>query len=102
MKRNPLIEVILTSLLNEYKEGACDNLSAEDQDNLLSQLQSLKDNLEDKQDKVYTIEEASIYLNCTRQTLRNYVKEGKLHPVKHKGGVLEFKVRELKQFKNII
>jgi hypothetical protein len=96
--RNPLIKVILDSFVNEYNSGACDELSKEDEEAIMNTLASLKDTLSDKQDKVLTIEETRKYLNCTRQTLNNYVKEGKLRPKKHLGGVLEFRLKDLKQF----
>lgn len=45
-------------------------------------LSDLRDTLALKQDEMLTIEQASIYLNMTRQTINNYVKAGKLHPKK--------------------
>ena len=54
-----------------------------------------KDKFEYKQDETLSTEEASIYLNITRQTLHNYVKQGKLHPKKQLGGTLQFYKREL-------
>lgn len=96
--RNPLIGIILNTLLKEYNTGACDSLSAEEQDDLMESLSTLKDKLSDKQDKVLTIEETRRYLGCTRQTLNNYVRDGKLVPKKHLGGALEFRLKDLKEF----
>lgn len=99
--RNPLIGIILKSLWDEYNAGACDDLDSKDQDLLLESVSSLHDKLSDKQDKVLTIEETRRYLGCTRQTLNNYVKEGKLTPKKHLGGAIEFRLKDLKEFINM-
>lgn len=96
--RDPLIGAVLNSLLSSYNEGACDNMTAEQQDELLRRVSELKDEMSDKQDKVYTIEETSRYLRVSRQTVSDYVRQGKLTPVKHLGGVLEFKFKDLKKF----
>lgn len=93
--KNPLIKVILEGLLKEYNEGACDNLSQEQNDYVTKQLADIRDNLAMKQDEMLTIEQASICLNVTRQTINNYVKEGKLHPIKQLGGSKLFKKREV-------
>lgn len=93
-----LIGVLLESLQDQYRQGACDNLSTEEQDSLLKEVTRLSDYMQDKQDKVLTIEETSQYLRVSRQTVNHYVKEGKLKPTKHLGGVMEFKLRDLKEF----
>lgn len=93
--RNPLIGVILEGLLKEYNEGICDNLSEEQNSYMTKCLSDLRDTLALKQDEMLTIEQASIYLNVTRQTINNYVKAGKLHPKKQLGGVKMFKKKEL-------
>ena len=97
MKRNNLIGIILQSLLNEYNAGACDNMSEEQMQSISKQLNYIRLEIGNYQEKVLTTEEASIYLNVTRWTINNYVKQGKLHPQKHLGGVNEFKKSELDQ-----
>lgn len=57
--KNPLIRAILDSLNDSYNNGACDNLSVEEEKVLLQQLSIIKDTLEFKQDKELTIEETS-------------------------------------------
>lgn len=96
--KSAIIGIILRALLKEYESGVCDNISDEEQSKCLEALNSLYDNLSNKQDKVLTIEETRQYLGCTRQTLNNYVNEGKLKPKKHLGGTLEFKLKDLKNF----
>lgn len=97
--RNPLIGKILNSLLDAFNNGACDDLTIEDMQECNTMLSDLYNKLSDKQDKVLTIEESRRYLNCTRQTLNNYVREGKIIPKKHLGGTLEFKLKDLKILK---
>lgn len=93
-----LIGVLLNSLQDQYRQGACDDLSTEEQDSLLKDITKISDYMQDKQDKVLTIEETSQYLRVSRQTVNHYVKEGKLKPTKHLGGVMEFKLKDLKRF----
>lgn len=94
--RNPLIKIILEGLLKEYNDGLCDNLSEEQNQYMTKCLTELRDELAMKQDEMLTIEQTSIYLNVTRQTINNYVKAGKLHPIKQLGGCKLFKKKELK------
>lgn len=95
--RNILIGTILHSLMNEYESGACDNMDPIETENLLDDLNRLKDKLEMKQDITMTTEEVSQYLGVTRQTVKNYVDQGLLHPKKQLGGVLQFTKKEVKQ-----
>ena len=71
-----LIKIILESLLDSYNEGKCKELSEKEENELLETLIKFKDKFEYKQDETLSTEEASIYLNITRQTLHNYVKRG--------------------------
>lgn len=98
--RNPLIGVILNTLLDAFNKGLCDDLPDDSVEEFTNSISSIYNKLADKQDIVMTVEEARRYLSCTRQTLNNYVREGKLVPKKHLGGVLEFKYEDLKNFKN--
>lgn len=95
-----IIGNILKSFLKSYDEGACDNLSQEDQQKLLDNLSIMYSKITKMQEKTYTIEEASLYLNVTRQSIYNYTKQGKLHPIKQKGGVLQYKEKELETLKH--
>lgn len=88
-----IIGKILRIFEEEYKSGGCENISSEDVINALTQFY---DTLTNKQEKVLTTEQASLFLNVTRQTINNYVKQGKLHPQKKLGGVKEYKMKELK------
>lgn len=90
-----LIKTILESLLDTYNSGKCKDLTDQEQEELLDTLIKFKDKFEYKQDETLSTEQASIYLNITRQTLHNYVKQGKLHPKKQLGGTLQFYKREL-------
>lgn len=90
-----LIGKILETLMTSYKEGKCDDLSEDEREVILSELISVMDRLQMKQDETLTTEQASLFLNVSRQTINNYVKEGKLHPHKQLGGVLQFKKKEL-------
>ena len=90
-----LIKIILESLLDSYNKGKCKELSEKEENELLETLIKFKDKFEYKQDETLSTEEASIYLHITRQTLHNYVKQGKLHPKKQLGGTLQFYKREL-------
>lgn len=94
--KNPLIGLILKSLNESYDKGACDELSKEQETQLLAQLSQIKDDLDFKQDKELTIEETSQYLGVTRQTVNNYVNKGLLTPRKQLGGVMVFKLKDLK------
>lgn len=95
-----IIGNILKSFLKSYDEGACDNLSQEDQQELLDNLSIMYSKITKMQEKTYTIEEASLYLNVTRQSIYNYTKQEKLHPIKQKGGVLQYKEKELETLKH--
>lgn len=95
--KNPLIKAILDSLNDSYNNGTCDNLSIEEEKALLQQLAIIKDTLEFKQDKEFTIEETSQYLGVSRQTINKYVNEGLLTPRKQLGGVIVFKFKEIKE-----
>lgn len=94
-----IIGLLLNSLLKEYNEGACDSLNEQDQNKLFAKLQDLYSTVSKMQEKTYTIEEASLFLNVTRQSIYNYTKKGILHPTKQKGGVLQFKESELNKLK---
>lgn len=95
-----LIGLILNSLLKSYNNEECDNLTEEEKEEIINDLSKLKDKIELKQDEVLTTEQTSLYLNVTRQTIHNYVKQGILHPSKQLGGVLLFKKRELNEVIN--
>lgn len=93
--RNPLIGLLLKSLLKEYESGQCDNLTDTDNEAVNEKLLELKQLLANQQDESLTIEQASIFLNVSRPTIYKYIKEGKLTPKKQLGGVLQFKKKEL-------
>lgn len=95
-----IIGVILNKLLEEYNKGTCDNLDDATKHSVMSELNNLYEIITSKQDKTLTTEQASIYLNVSRQSLHNYIKEGKLHPKKQLGGVLQYSEIELKKLKN--
>lgn len=88
-----IIAKFLKLFNEEYEKGTCDNVTSPD---MVKVLNTLYEDISSKQDKVLTTEEASIYLNVTRQTLHNYVRQGKLHPKKRLGGVKEFSYKELR------
>lgn len=93
--RSSIIGYILKALNKAYEDGVCDDITDEEFSEAVASFEHIKDVLEKKQDITYTIEQASLYLKVTRQTINNYVKTGKLHPKKQLGGVLQFKKREL-------
>lgn len=94
----PIIKAILDSLNSSYERGECDNLSKKEELTLLELFKGIYNILTDKQDKVLTIEETTKYLGITRPTLSSLVKQGKLKPKKHLGGVQEFKLIDLKNY----
>lgn len=95
MKGIALLGYILNALNTAYSQGACDNITDEELSEVLGSFEHMKDIFEKKQNITYTTEQASRYLNVTRQTINNYVKAGKLHPKKQLGGVLQFDKQEL-------
>lgn len=94
-----LLGLLLHQLVDSYDAGNS-NISEEEEIEILNQLVYLKDKIEQKQDITYTTEQASIYLNVTRQTLNNYVKQKLLHPKKQLGGVLQYSKFELDNLKH--
>lgn len=97
--KNILIGKILKAFNEAYEEGACDNITGQEQQEIINQLSEFYDKLAVKKDDTLTTEQASRYLNVTRQTINNYVKAGKLHPIKQLGGVLQFNRVELNKLK---
>ena len=57
MKRNNLIGIILQTLLNEYNAGACDNMSEEQMQSISKQLNYIRLEIGNYQEKVLTTEE---------------------------------------------
>lgn len=93
--RNPLIGMLLKSLLKEYESGQCDTITNADNEAINEKLLELKQLLANQQDETLTIEQASIFLNVSRPTIYKYIKEGKLTPKKQLGGTLQFKKKDL-------